>query len=62
MPISIGKGRDEGAVISQLHLPGGQGNKRGQPKKLRGFKDPQLPNSSAFMNQPYPLRALRTRN
>jgi hypothetical protein len=27
-----------------------------------GFKDPQLPNSSAFMNQPHPLRALRTRN
>jgi hypothetical protein len=29
---------------------------------LRGFKDPQLPNISTFMNQPYPLRALRTRN
>jgi hypothetical protein len=28
---------------------------------LRGSKDPQLPNISAFMNQPYPLRALRTR-
>jgi hypothetical protein len=28
---------------------------------LRGFKDPQLPNISTFMNQPYPLRALRTR-
>jgi hypothetical protein len=29
--------------------------------ELRGFKDPQLPNISTFMNQPYPLRALRTR-
>jgi hypothetical protein len=32
------------------------------PIPLRGFKDPQLPNIPAFMNQPYPLRALRTRN
>jgi hypothetical protein len=34
-------------------------NESGQGKGLRGFKDPQLlPNIPAFMNQPYPLRAL----
>jgi hypothetical protein len=53
-------GRWEGVKLRLSHfqvcLP------RGKKMRPRGFKDPQLPNSRTFMNQPYPLRALRTRN